>query len=167
MSTKRVYLAGPDVFFKNARQHAEALKAICASHGLAGVFPLDADLNVVPGSPASAHAIKKANIGLIRSCRGVLANLMPFRGPSADVGTAWEMGFATALNLPIVGYTPADQNTYYARRVRDFNALGVAEDEYEIEDFGLVDNLMLVSRVDVCSTFEDAARCMAVLLGAA
>jgi nucleoside 2-deoxyribosyltransferase len=34
----------------------------------------------------------------------IIANLTPFRGPSADVGTVYEVGFARALGLKIFGY---------------------------------------------------------------
>ena len=33
----------------------------------------------------------------IRGCDAVIANLTPFRGPSADAGTVYEVGFARAL----------------------------------------------------------------------
>lgn len=136
----RVYLAGPDVFFKNAKEHADGLKALCATYGLEGVFPLDADISFprdMPG-PGKAMLIFKANKGLIESCDGVLANMTPFRGPSADVGTGWEMGYAHGIGKPVVGYT---QN---ARLYED----RVEPDEYEIEKFEGADNLMLTCSAD-------------------
>ena len=42
----RAYLAGPDVFFPNPVEIGAAKKAICAEHGLEGVFPLDANLDL-------------------------------------------------------------------------------------------------------------------------
>ena len=39
----------------------------------------------------------------IRSCEAIVADLTPFRGPSADVGTVCEVGFARALGLKIFG----------------------------------------------------------------
>ena len=49
--------------------------------------------------------ISAGNEELIRSCRLLIANLTPFRGPSADVGTAYEIGFARALKLPVYAYS--------------------------------------------------------------
>ena len=39
--TKRVYLAGPEVFLANARDIGVCKRAICERHGLVGVFPGD------------------------------------------------------------------------------------------------------------------------------
>ena len=71
-----------------------------------GVTPLDD----VPDEPAEWGAlplwrrIALRNEAHIKSCQGLIANLTPFRGPSADVGTVYEVGFARALGLAIFGY---------------------------------------------------------------
>ncbi len=119
------------------------LKSKCAEHGLEGVFPLDAEITFAPGDtgPERASRIFMSNVGLIKSCQGVLANMTPFRGPSADVGTAWEMGFAYALGLPIIGYT-SDGRRYEGR---------VKRDGFQIESFDLIDNLMLVQGCEGCA----------------
>ena len=98
----RVYLAGPDVFLPDPVARAGALKAICARHGLDGVSPLD----LLPGEPdcAGPRAIARRNESHIRRCDAVLANLTPFRGPGADPGTVYEVGFARALGQPVFGY---------------------------------------------------------------
>jgi nucleoside 2-deoxyribosyltransferase len=36
---RRVYLAGPEVFLRNAREIVARKRAICERHGLIGVFP--------------------------------------------------------------------------------------------------------------------------------
>jgi nucleoside 2-deoxyribosyltransferase len=132
--SKRVYLAGPDVFFKEAPARAAMLKELCAQYGLEGVHPLDGPSPAGVSKLEDARQIFEADVRMIRSCQGVIANMIPFRGPSADVGTAWEMGFAAALGLPVIGYTTSAR-TYIER---------VEGDEFSVEDFGLVDNLMLV-----------------------
>ena len=133
---KRVYLAGPDVFLPNAKECGETLKELLHEHGLEGVFPLDVEIALAENATGRERSrlIFLANVGLIRSCRGVLANMTPFRGPSADAGTAWEMGYANGLGLPVIGYSL--ESSRYAERV--------VPDKFEIESFGLVDNLMLV-----------------------
>ena len=40
----------------------------------------------------------------------VIANMEPFRGPSMDVGTAFEMGYATRADIPIFGYSSKVRN---------------------------------------------------------
>ncbi len=88
----------------------------------------------------------------IRTSVAVIANLTPFRSPSADVGTVYEIGFARALGLPVFGYTNTAQK--FTRRTIDFaSANGGANaeagrilrdaDGLLVEQFGLVENLMI------------------------
>lgn len=146
----KVYLAGPEVFERNPEIRAQELKEICKKHGVEGIFPLDA---VVPceilGSPEHGHLISHANEDLIYGCEGVLANLTPFRGPSADAGTIYEVGFACALKKTVVGYTFSNED-FYTRTLRHVGpttrrADGSQEDTNQmlIESFGLMDNLMI------------------------
>jgi nucleoside 2-deoxyribosyltransferase len=134
---KIVYLAGPDVFFNNAAKRGEILKELCDKHGFVGKFPLDSELNLDHVPPRSRGAvICENNKKLICECDAVLANISPFRGPSVDPGTAFEIGYADALGKKIVCYT--DKYTEYRTRV---NA-----DGNQVEDWGLVDNLMIGSQ---------------------
>jgi nucleoside 2-deoxyribosyltransferase len=130
----RVYLAGPDVFYPDAKERGENLKKICSKLDLEGVYPIDSELNLDKLSPVEKGiAIYNANIGLIRSCVAVVANMNPFRGCSMDVGTAFEMGFGSALRLIVVGYS--SNQKYYKDRVTPDGLL--------IEDFDMIDNLMV------------------------
>ncbi len=150
--TPRVYLAGPDVFFPEPELWAQKKKAICARHGLVGVSPLDDP----PNEPAAWadlpfwRKIAARNEVHIRSCQALIANLTPFRGPSADVGTVYEVGFARALGLRIFGYATTSE----AFLSRTLSALGEAAqsrpdgewldgDGLLVEQFGLFDNLMI------------------------
>jgi nucleoside 2-deoxyribosyltransferase len=131
----RIYLAGPDVFYPDALARAGAMKAACARHGMLGIFPLDpppAEAIIAPDAPEWLR-IHAANEAHIRGCDAMVANITPFRGASADPGTAWEMGFMRALGRPVVAWTEA-LDDYSAR---------IAPDGLAVEDFGLADNLML------------------------
>lgn len=109
MQQPTVYLAGPDVFVRDPQARSRDLKATLSSHGLVGKFPLDTELDLTGLPPAEfAQRISDANERLIRSCDAVLANLTPFRGPSADVGTVYEVGFAVALGKMVMGYSESD-----------------------------------------------------------
>ena len=141
-----MYLAGPEVFLPDARAVGRRLKGICLDVGLEAQFPLDADLS-------DAGAIAAANQAMIRRCAGVLANLTPFRGPSADPGTVYEVGYAHGLGKLIVGYTEASDSfaerttAWLARtgapvRRRHDGSLEDA-DGMALESFGLIDNLMI------------------------
>lgn len=153
----RVYLAGPDVFLPDPAARAAALKAVCARHGLLGISPLD----LHPGEAAlgTAHAIAERNEAHIRRCDAVIANLTPFRGPGADPGTVYEIGYARALGRPVFGYATVASD--YAARVRSMPGSGPGRDAdgLQIEDFGLVENLMITCGIEASGGFtmaEDA-----------
>jgi nucleoside 2-deoxyribosyltransferase len=147
----RVYLAGPDVFFPHAAEHAAAKKRICADHGLEGVFPTDPRPD--PAADAATDpwfGIYLRNEAHIRACDALIANLTPFRGPSADAGTVYELGYMRALGRPVAGYTN-DGRDFAARTLGSLgfharrNAEGrwVDADGLALEEFGLNDNLMI------------------------
>ena len=159
-SLPRVYLAGPDVFFPEVRSIARKRKDFLAGHGMEGVFPLDCQ-DEEESFSKSAFAIFKTNRELIDSCQAALANVTPFRGPSADVGTVWEIGYACGQGKPVVAYTE-DLSVYQDKVFRGgwSGAPGEARDRdgNEIEDFGGIDNLMITqSVIAICTTFEEAA----------
>ena len=134
MRPRRVYLAGPDVFFPDAVEVGARKKAICSEHGFEGVFPLDAELDLAGlAPPEQGYRCFDAMIALMEDCDLVIANLTPFRGPSMDVGTAVEIGYMHGRGKPVFGYT--NVATSYAERV--------APDDFLIEPFDLVDNLMV------------------------
>lgn len=140
----RVYLAGPDVFLPDPMARAAALKAICARHGLEGVSPLDALAGGDrPGWDALPEALRIArrNEAHIDGCAALIANLTPFRGPSADAGTVFELGYARARGLVLFGWS----NSAADLAVRTRAALGGGDPEgLAIEDFpGMADNLMI------------------------
>jgi nucleoside 2-deoxyribosyltransferase len=151
VTTKRVYLAGPEVFLTQAKEIGERKKALCRKYGFEGVFPLDVEVDAKGKCPREIGlCISGVNEGLIKSCDIVIANITPFRGPSADVGTAFEMGFAHALGKIVFAYTnvalPFTERTVQALegKVNRFSD-GKLRDVQGmfIEEVGLTDNLMI------------------------
>jgi nucleoside 2-deoxyribosyltransferase len=146
----RIYLAGPDVFLPDAALQAERKKAICAAHGLAGVSPLDPTTD----DPAWLdlpvwQLIAYRNEAHIRACQAIIADLTPFRGPSADAGTVYEVGFGRALGLAIFAYS-GDPLPYASRvlallgaRARPDGGDWRDADTMLVESFGCTDNLMI------------------------
>ena len=144
----RIYLAGPEVFLPDAMAAGARKRELCAAYGFAGVYPLDAALDLAGlGKTEAARRISLANEALIDACDLLIANMTPFRGVSMDVGTAFEVGYMRALRRPVLGYTntPLDlrgrSETGRAGGVRlpfDCDAADV-----EVEDFGLAENLMI------------------------
>jgi nucleoside 2-deoxyribosyltransferase len=154
---RRVYLAGPDVFYPDAAERATKLKALCRARGLEGVFPLDSGIRLLqPLEQAeNGYRIYRANIKLIESCFAILANISPFRGPSVDAGTAFEIGFGAASGLDVVAYT-TDKSDYKTR---------VEPDGLLIEDFSMVDNLMIHAATggNIYTTPEEGINYLVVL----
>jgi nucleoside 2-deoxyribosyltransferase len=178
------YLAGPDVFLPNAREIGRQKIAYLKTLGIVGHFPLD---NEVPAElfkdPVQASRfIGDANeTMMLDSCRDgriglILANMSPFHGPSMDVGTAFEVGFMSALsyknNVIIIGYT-SDTRSFELRVVEEIyggwsaithkNGIPHGPDGTMIEAFGGADNLMITNAIlrtegAIFPTFEDAAR---------
>lgn len=147
-----VYLAGPGVFRPDANDHARRAKELCAAAGLSALHPFDGVLPPGLRGRALGLAISAANEALIARADAIIADISPYHGPSCDVGTAFEIGFARARGLPIFAYTEVRAD--FARRVIGFlggevtlrtRADGSREDSngMQIEEFGLIDNLML------------------------
>ena len=134
----RIYLAGPEVFFSDPDAEANDRKKQCADHGLEGCFPTDADYGHVTGKTEQGIAIYHGNVGLLDTCDAVIANMMPFRGPSMDIGTGFEIGYAIGKGKPVFGWSTAADLKYNERVA----TMGIDEG-MTVEDFDLYDNLMV------------------------
>ncbi len=150
-----VYLAGPDVFYINAFERGENMKAALAQRGMAGLFPLDTGLSPgdFPDPAGLGLAIAAACEAQIRRADMGLFNIQPWHGPEADGGTAYELGFMAALGKPVVLYTSDPRpfalriaaDVHQGEVYRDGPALRGKRDHMMIEEFeGFADNLMLV-----------------------
>jgi len=101
-----------------------------------------------------------ASLQIFRGCEAmmnkadaVIANLTPFRGPSADAGTVYELGYIAGRGKLCLGYS--NDPSPYADRVREFTNT-VPRDGHlvdaqglTVEDFGLSDNLMMIHALDL------------------
>lgn len=130
----KVYLAGPAVFRPDATERFASDARTCRARGFDALIPFDETLT-------AADRIFAGNVLLIDSADAVIADISPFRGPHCDVGTAWETGYAIAKGVPVFAYSQ-DPRLLTAR------IAGTDGRDHEgclIEDFGLAENLMLVS----------------------
>ncbi len=147
--TPRVYLAGPDVFLPNAIEVGRRKKDICSKYHLDAFFPLDAELRDRDAGISLSSRIYGENIKLIEESSCVIANASPFRGVSMDVGTAYEIGFARALQKEVFIYS--NISLTYAERVEKYSTrTGIKLSNkysdlngYVIENFELEENLMI------------------------
>ncbi|MDB5602091.1 MAG: nucleoside 2-deoxyribosyltransferase [Xanthobacteraceae bacterium] len=145
----KVYLAGPDVFLPDAIAVGRRKRDICAAHGLVGLFPLDGEVAAL-GLDASME-IFQANTELMAQSDAIIANLTPFRGPSADAGTVYELGFMAGQRKFCTGYSniPGVYLDRVAARPQGGASPLYDSDGLVVEDFKLADNLMIVHALDL------------------
>lgn len=151
MSNLSIYLAGPEVFLLDAATIGQSKKTLCKSYGFTGLFPFDNEITKPPDGMRISGAIFAANVDLMRSADMVVANLSPFRGPSADPGTVFEVGFMAGLGKPTYGYS--NVSATFLEKVRAFDNHVILDPDRQawvdsagmsVENFELRDNLMIV-----------------------
>ena len=99
----KIYLAGPDVFLPDAVAIGRRKAEICARHGLTGLYPLDNAVDLAAGD--ASLAIFKGNEAMMDAADAIIANLTPFRGPSADAGTVYELGYMAGRGKLLFAYS--------------------------------------------------------------
>jgi len=146
----KIYLAGPDVFLPDAIEIGRQKVQLCARYGLVGLYPLDNAIDLAADDASTQ--IFRGNEAMMNEAGAIIANLTPFRGPGADGGTVYELGYMAGRGKLCLGYSN-DPSTY-ADRVRHFTEVTSAgnrlvdADGLTVEDFGLVDNLMMIHALD-------------------
>ena len=147
----KIYLAGPDVFLPDAVEIGRRKVAICDRHGLIGLYPLDNSVDL--GSSDASRQIFHGNETMMDDADAIIANLTPFRGPGADAGTVYELGYMAGRRKLCLAYS--NDPAVYADRVGRFMPV-TSEDGrlvdaqgLTVEDFGLVDNLMMIHALEL------------------
>lgn len=139
------YFGGPDCFSPHAGAIFAAKLAAAEAFGFQGLVPSDTDPAPGLAPRERSRRIFRANLALMRRADFAIFNLTPFRGVSADVGTAYELGFFTGLGKPAFAY--ANTTADYIGRLSPAGRNGVGDavdaEGCLIEDFGNADNLML------------------------
>jgi len=152
---QKLYLAGPDVFLPNAIEIGNRKKDLCDSFGFEGLFPLDNEAMTSFADERRDAFIYRANVAMIHNADAAIVNLTPFRGISADVGTAFELGLLTGLNRPVFAYTNESETLLDRTKRNGMAAFDAATSTWRdphgllIEDFGNADNLMLTEAINV------------------
>ena len=176
-----VYLAGPEVFLPEPVAAGVEKKARIAAISrandwpfeLVGLYPLDNGIPDLEPDFDTGMRIYHANIDLMNRAYAVAANMVRFRGPSMDVGTAFEMGYMRGLGKPVFAYYDAvpfygreERPGTYIERVRNYCSVSthdgrVDADGHAIDDFQMADNLMMVGALgsgagSIAEDFEQA-----------
>lgn len=147
---KRVYLAGPEVFCPDPLGIGAAKKEMCRRYGFEGLYPMDTPVDHALPPRELGIVIMHADEMLMEQADFCIANITPFRGVSADVGTAMEVGWFRARRKPVFAYTNVPEPL--TERVRQFfggelmkRSDGVLADPEGnmIEGFEMTDNPMI------------------------
>lgn len=145
----KIYLAGPEVFLPDAMGIGRRKKGICEDFGFEGLFPFDNEPRDSLFDERPDLLIYRMNLAMIGEADCGIFNLTPFRGVSADVGSAFELGLLTGLGKPAFAYSN-EVDALLDRLKRDGlaafdKAMGAWVDPFgvTIENFGNADNLML------------------------
>jgi nucleoside 2-deoxyribosyltransferase len=86
---------------------------------------------------------------MMNAAAAIIANLTPFRGPGADAGTVYELGYMAARRKLCFGYS--NDPRLYIERVAGLTGDGLLTDPdgLTVENFGLADNLMMIHALDL------------------
>jgi nucleoside 2-deoxyribosyltransferase len=145
----KVYLAGPEVFLPDAITIGAEKKRVCADYGFQGLFPFDNEVSPDESGRRIDMLIYRANTAMMHEADFGILNLTPFRGPSADVGTVFELGMLVGLGKPAFGYTNDDSDLLMRMRRVEAAEFDMAAQVWRdaggmtIENFGNSDNLMI------------------------
>lgn len=163
-----IYLAGPEVFLPDPAQAGEDKKALIQRLNeqnnwpfrLVGLYPMDTEIPAFKPDRDTGLRIYRANIGLMDKAHFIAANMVRFRGPSMDVGTAFEMGYMRGAGKPVYAYYDAEpfygkseSPGLYPARVATYYKLDPTNpqtdiDGQSIENFAMADNLMMMGALD-------------------
>ena len=148
----KIYLAGPDVFLPDALDIGRRKVEICRHHGMTGLYPLDTAVDL--SARDASLQIFKGLQAMMDASDAIIANLTPFRGPGADPGTVYELGYMAGRGKLCLGY--CNDPTSYAERVARFTKVTSAANKHlidsdglTVENFGLPDNLMMIHALDL------------------
>ncbi len=176
-----VYLAGPEVFLPDpiaaGVEKKAKIKTLNEKHNwpftLVGLYPMDNEIEDFKHDFRTGMIIYKANIELMQKANFVTANMVRFRGPSMDVGTAFEMGYMLGLDKPVFAYYDSkpfygtiERPGLYKDRVAEHYTVSKDKPDSDtfgqsIEDFQMADNLMMIGSLEsgsgeIADSFEQA-----------
>ena len=116
-----------------------------------GLYPLDNTFDIAARD--ASMQIFRGNEAMMNEASAIIANLTPFRGPSADAGTVYELGYMAGRGRLCLGYS--NDPSPYAKRVSEFTEITSRDGRLidaqglTVEDFGLSDNLMMIYALDL------------------
>ncbi len=161
MRKKKIYLAGFDVFFPDAREVLDRKKELCEVYGYEGLAPLDNEVDFSQPKAKIRKEIYDANIKLIQEADILCVNLNAFRHGEPDPGTVFEIGYGVGLGKEVYVYLDSAESMLEKTRTNDAHCVckdGVWYDGngLMIEDFDGMFNLMITESTTIINgTLED------------
>jgi nucleoside 2-deoxyribosyltransferase len=146
---RKIYLAGPDVFLRDAVEVGRRKKELCAEYGFEGLFPFDNEISPNQIGERVDRLIYRANERMIHRADLGICNLTPFRGPNADAGTVFELGMLVGLGKRVFGYTNVTDDFLNRCEAVSNVVLDPVQNVWldsngmTVENFGNADNLMI------------------------
>ncbi len=164
MKKKKIYLAGFDVFYPDAKAVLNQKKALCDKYGFKGLAPLDNEVDLAQPKSSIRKAIYEANISLIEESDILCVNLNAFRHGEPDAGSVFEIGYGAALGKRVYIYVDSSASMLEKTKANDagcsykdgiwFDGQGLI-----IEDFDGMFNLMITeSSTIINGTLEDVLK---------
>ncbi|MFM2281745.1 MAG: hypothetical protein RLZZ444_3976 [Pseudomonadota bacterium] len=153
--TMKLYIAGPEVFLPNAREMLKRKAELARQYGFEPLCPGDLEIPKTDSLRQMGLAISEIDEHMMNQSQAVIANLTPFRGIAADPGTVFELGYMCGQGKLVAVYTNVAAN-HYERVLAYYNG-EVAIDDHghkrgpdglSLEDFGMIENLMLDGGVE-------------------
>jgi len=148
MQKNKIYLAGFDVFYPDAKEVLKQKKLLCEKYGFKGLAPLDNEIDLLQPKASIRRAIYDANIALIEESDILCVNMNAFRHGEPDAGSVFEVGYGAALGKSVYIYVDSSESMLEKTRANDtgchykdgtwFDGNGLI-----IEDFDGMFNLMI------------------------
>lgn len=146
----KIYLAGPEVFLPDAREVLDRKISLARAAGFEPLAPGDLEIPPAATRREQGEHIFLVDKNLMLSADVIIANLTPFRGLHADVGTVFELGFMHGCGKHVFGYSNVTDDHH--KRLVDYYRGEVTKthdgqlrgpDEMLVENFEMNENLML------------------------
>jgi nucleoside 2-deoxyribosyltransferase len=154
-SSLKLYLAGPEVFLPDARAVLDEKAALTRTYGFEPICPGDLVIPPAPTRHQFGLNISEIDESFMNRADGVIANLTPFRGIAADPGTVFELGYMCGAGKLVACYTNVRETHFDRTRAwydgklsRDAEGRLRGPDGHSLEDFEMIENLMLHGGVE-------------------
>ncbi|MEN8717980.1 MAG: nucleoside 2-deoxyribosyltransferase [Sulfurovum sp.] len=161
---KKIYIAGFDVFLKNAIEDLNEKKELCSLYGFKGLIPFDGDVDFNQSNKNIRNDIYTENIKMLDECDIVIANMNNFRHNEPDSGTVFEIGYGVALKKEIYIYsndnrTVVEKTSQCDDKVYEENGIFFDKNNMMIEGFDSKFNIMInESSKFIHGDFEDVLK---------